>query len=99
MSGEAVPLSVVPSALQGASGVISGHAASLSSAPSVASTSTEAAGQAGAAMDEALHAYCAAFRQRLSAVATGLDGMAGAYTGQESANTQAVSAVSPGRLV
>lgn len=99
MSGEAVPLSVIPAALHGASGVISDRAAPLAAAPGAASTSMEAAGQAGTAVDHAVNAYCAAFAQRLSGVATGLDGTAGAYTAQEDANSQALTAVSPPRLV
>jgi hypothetical protein len=99
MSGEAVPLSVVPAALHSASGVISGQAAPLTTTPSAAPTSIEAAGQAGAAVDQAVRAYCAAFAQRLSAVAAGLHGTASAYTAQEVANSQAVAAISPQRLV
>lgn len=99
MSGEAIPLSVVPAALDSASGVISGQAAPLTTTPSAAPMSIEAAGQAGAAVDQAVHAYCAAFAQRLSTVAVGLHGTASAYTAQEAANSQAMAAISPQRLV
>lgn len=99
MSGEAAPLSVVPGALQSASGVISGHAASLTTAPGSAPTSMESAGQAGAAVNQALQAYRAAFSQRLYSVASGLDAKAGAYTGQEGANSQAVASLVPGTVV
>jgi hypothetical protein len=99
MSGEAVPLSVVPAALYGASGAIGEQAAPLTTATSAAPTSMEAAGQAGAAVDQAVHAYCAAFAQRLSSVAAGLTGAADAYAGQEATNSQAVAAVLPGQVV
>jgi hypothetical protein len=99
MAGEAVPLSVVPAALHSASAVISGRAAPLTAPRSAASTSMETAGQAGAAVDQAVNAYCAAFAQRLSMVASGLHGTASAYTAQEAANSQAVAAISPGRMV
>jgi hypothetical protein len=99
MSGEAVPLSVVPGALHSASAVISGRAKSLTAPPSAAPTSPETAGQAGAAVDQAINAYCAAFAQRLSTVAAGLHGTASAYTTQEATNTQAMAAILPGRLV
>jgi hypothetical protein len=99
VSGEAVPLSVVPTALQGASKVIGGQAVPLAAPSSAAPASMEAAGQAAAAADQAIHAFCAAFAQRLSTVASGLDGAAGAYTGQEAANSQAVAAVLSGQVV
>jgi hypothetical protein len=99
MSGQAVPLSVIPAALQGAAGDISGQAVPLTTTPSAAPTSMEAAAQAGAAVDQALHAYRAAFAQRLSTVASGLNGAADAYTAQEGTNSQAVAAISPGQVV
>jgi hypothetical protein len=99
MSGEAVPLSVVPTALHGASAVIGGQAAPLATPSATAPTSMEAAGQAGAAVTQALQAYRAAFAQRLSTVASGLDGAAGAYTAQEGANDQALSALAPTQWV
>lgn len=99
MSGEAVPLSVLPAALQGASGVIGGQSVPLTSPSGAAPTSMEAAGQAGAAVDQALQMYRVAFAQRLSTVASALDGAAAAYTGQESANSQAVGTLLPGQVV
>jgi len=65
MSGEAVPLRVVPAALHSASGVIGGQSAPLAAPTSAAPTSMETAGQADAAADQAINAYCAAFAQRL----------------------------------
>ncbi|MBO0882294.1 MAG: hypothetical protein J2P17_18540 [Mycobacterium sp.] len=59
----------------------------------------EAAGQAGAAVAQALQAYRAAFAQRLSTVASGLNGAAGAYTDQEGANSQALAALAPTQWV
>jgi hypothetical protein len=91
MSGEALPLSVIPGALQGAAAVIDGHAAPLAAPSASAPTSMEAAGQAGAAVAQALQMYRAAFARRLSTVASGLDGAAGAYTAQEGANSQALT--------
>ncbi len=99
MSGEAVPLSVVPGALHGASAVISGAAAPLAAPSGTAPTSMETAAMAGAALDRALDEYCAAFVQRLSTMAAGLTGAAGAYTTQEAANSQAVAALAPGEVV
>jgi hypothetical protein len=93
MSGDAVPLSVVPAALQGASGLISGQAAPLTTPSDGAPASMETAGKAGAAMDRALDGYCAAFAQRLSTVADGLSGVAGAYTATEAGNRQTVASV------
>lgn len=99
MSGEALSLSVTPAAFQGASAVISGRAAPLATPYHVAQTSMEAAGQAGAAVAQALQAYRTAFAQRLSTVASGLDGAAGAYTAQESVNSQALTALAPTQWV
>jgi hypothetical protein len=93
MSGDAVPLSVVPAALQGASGVIAGQAAPLGAPSNGAPASMETAGMAGAAMDRAIDGYCAAFAQRLSTVAAGLSGVAGGYTATEASNRQAVESV------
>jgi hypothetical protein len=99
MPGEAVPLTVETAALRSAAGTIGGQAAPLATTPPAAPTSMETAGQAGAAVDQAVHAYCTAFAQRLSTVASGLDGAAGAYMAQEAANSQAVAALSPTRWV
>lgn len=99
MGGEAVPLSVVPAALYSASALIGGQAAPVATPSAAAPTSMEAAGQAGAAVAQALQAYRAAFAQRLSTVASGLNGAADAYTGQEATNSQAVAAISPGQVV
>jgi hypothetical protein len=95
MSGKAVPLSVVPAALQGASAVIGGRPAPLAAPSGDADMSTETAGLAGAALDRALDGYCAAFAQRLSMVAAGLVGAAGAYTATEATNSQAVASIAP----
>jgi hypothetical protein len=99
MSGEAMPLSVVPGALQGASTVISAQSAPLATPSSGEPTSMEAAALAGAALDTAIDGYCAAFAQRLSTMAARLAGAASAYTAQEAANSQAVAALSPGEVV
>jgi hypothetical protein len=99
MSGKAEPLSVVPTALHGASAVIGGHAAGLTTTTGAVPTSMEAAGQAGAAVAQALQAYRTAFAQRLSTVTSGLDGAAGAYVAQEGANSQALAALAPTQWV
>jgi hypothetical protein len=93
MSGDAAPLSVVPAALEGASGVIGAQATPLAAPSSGAPASMETAGMAGAALDRAVDGYCAAFAQRLSTVAGGLVGVAGAYTATEASNRQAVASV------
>lgn len=97
MSGEAVPLSVAPAALISASGIIDRRAGPLAAPSSPAPTAMETAGQAGAAVDRAINAYCAAFAQRLSTVAFGLDEKASAYTSQEAANYRAMAAIPPER--
>lgn len=89
-----MPLSVVPAALHGASGVIEGQAAPLATPSSAAPTSMETAGMAGAALDRALDGYCAAFAGRLSTVAAALVGKAGAYTTQEATSSQTLAAIS-----
>jgi hypothetical protein len=95
MSGEAMPLSVVPGALQGASTVISAQSAPLATPSSAEPTSMETAAMAGAALDRALDGYCAAFAGRVSTVAAGLAGAAGAYTANEATSTQAMSDLAP----
>jgi hypothetical protein len=62
-------------------------------------TSVETAATGGAAFGNALNAYRAAFGQRLSTVAAGLTGSAGAYANQEAANSQALAAIAPGEVV
>lgn len=88
-------LRVVPLALQGASGVIEGHATPLVSPSGGAGGSSETSGIAGAAVDRAVDGYCAAFAQRLSAVAAGLAGAAGAYSATEATSSQARATVAP----
>lgn len=61
--------------------------------------SMETAAMAGAALDAALDGYCAAFAGRLSTMAAGLTGAAGAYTSQGAANSQDLAALSPGEVV
>jgi hypothetical protein len=99
MSGEAMPLSVDPAALHGASAVVSGQALPLATPSAAAPTSMETAAMAGATFANALNAYRAAFGKRLSTVAAGLTGSAGAYTGQEAANSQALSSLTSGEVV
>jgi hypothetical protein len=99
MGGEAVPLSVVPAALYGASAVITGQTAPLVMPAAAPTISMETAATAGAAVAQALQAYRAAFAQRLSTVASGLDGAAGSYTSQEGANSQALAALAPTQWV
>lgn len=99
MSGGALPLSVLPAALNGASAVVSGQALPLATSSSAAPASMETAATAGASFAHALNAYRAAFGQRLSAVAAGLTGSAGVYTGQEAANSQALASIAPGGVV
>jgi hypothetical protein len=91
VSGEAMPLSVTPAALQGASGVISGHAAPLAAPKESAPTSTETAGLAGAALNSALDAYCGAFAQRLSTMALGLTSAAAAYASEEASSVRSLA--------
>jgi hypothetical protein len=88
-------LEVAPLALQGASGVIEGHAAPLVSRSSGLGGSAETSGLAGVAVDRAVDGYCAAFAQRLSTVAAGLAGAAGAYSATEATNSQALASVAP----
>ena len=96
MAESSAKLTVEPAALHGAAEVIGGRTAPLATTSSGAATSMETAGMAGAALDRAVDGYCAAFAQRLSAVAAGLVGAAGAYTGMEAANSQAVASVEVG---
>ncbi len=95
MSGVPAPLSAVPPALYGASAVISGNAAPLASPSTTAPTSTESSALAGAALDRALDGYCAAFAGRVSTVAAGLVGAAGAYTANEATSSRAMSDLAP----
>jgi hypothetical protein len=94
MAESGTPLSVNPAALYGASGTIGGHAAPLATPSTSAPMSMETAGMAGAALDQALDGYCAAFAARLSSVAAALVGKAGAYTAQEVTSSQTVTAIS-----
>lgn len=93
MSGEAVPLRVVPAAVQGASSVIGDQVVPLAPPPSDAPKSMETAGMAAAAVDRAVDGYSAAFAQRLSTVADRLSGLSGAYTTREATNSQDVESV------
>jgi hypothetical protein len=95
VSGEALSLSVTPAALQGASSVIGGHAAPLAVPTESAPASTETAGLAGAALHQALDAYCAAFAQRLSTMATGLTSAAAAYTCEEASSVRSLADLAP----
>ncbi|MBO0884848.1 MAG: hypothetical protein J2P17_31855, partial [Mycobacterium sp.] len=75
------------------SGVIDGQAAPLAAPASGAPMSMETAGMAGAALDRAIDGFCAAFAHRLSTVASGLTGAAGAYATTEANNRQALASV------
>ncbi|BBU20219.1 hypothetical protein [Mycobacterium xenopi] len=89
-------LRVLPPALRGASGIVSGHAGQVASAAGSLTESGELAGAAAASMHGAFDGYCAAFAQRLRTASTALVGAAGLFTVMEDTNSQVLASIAPG---
>jgi hypothetical protein len=95
MAGE--KLSVLPTALHGASQIIEGHASALAPPAGSLGVSTELSGAAAATFDDGLNRYSAEFSGRLSSVAAALVSAADFYTAMDDVNSAALGAIVPVR--
>jgi hypothetical protein len=89
-------LELTPAGLRGASGIITGHAAQVRSAPGSLGGSAELSGVAAGAMHGAFDGYCQAFSQRLSTVSAALVETASSFADRDYANCQVLACIAPG---